>query len=269
MSERAPRLQTPVGRQVHARGYAMLEQPFPPEDVAAIRAAVTAKYAALGSPPTFANPPKEPAPDAEIARVGFIFHKLGVHAPELAARLLTPELVAVARDVLGDDMYLEYTCAVLCNDSRPFFPWHMHVGGVDNVVYRKRGQFPSFDRCERLSVLLYLDDLTDDSGPLLVYPRVLGGSTRAPYDPALERWDDQVELRCKRGSVVLLDQCTWHAAAAKHSRGLRSFIAYYFTAQTAPAPSWVDHSFDAAALAIPLLASVLPRVAAARTLADD
>ena len=145
----------------------------------------------------------------------------------------------------------------------------MHVGGVDNVVYRKRGLFPSFERCERLSVLLYLDDLTDDSGPLLVYPRVLGGSTRAPYDPTLERWDNQVELRCKRGSVVLLDQCTWHAAATKRSTGLRSFIAYYFTAQRAPTPSWVDHSFDEAARAHPLLASVLPRAAHARTPSDD
>ncbi len=117
---------TRAGIALHERGFAVLDERRSDDDVQRLRAGVVAGYEALGSPRTFANPPLEPAPKVEISRVGCVFHQLGAHHPALAAKLLSPELVSVARDVLGDDMHLEYTCAVLCNDERPF--WNEQLG---------------------------------------------------------------------------------------------------------------------------------------------
>ena len=108
-------------------------------------------------------------------------------------------------------------------------------------------------------MLLYLDDLTPDAGTLLIHPRRVTDPTPPPQDPALENWDGQIELACKRGTVVVMDQCTWHAARAKRSPGLRSFIACYFTSSSAPETSFVDESLRALASEGSLLASVLMR----------
>ena len=88
-----------------------------------------------------------------------------------------------------------------------------------------------------------LDDLTPETGELLVYPRRVEDPTRPPFDPAQEDWDGQVELACRSGTVVLLEQNTWHAARGKRSPGLRAFVACYFTASYAEPTSWRDHSW--------------------------
>lgn len=229
--------------ELRERGYAVFENACSPADVQRIRGSLATRYAELGSPCTFARPPAEPGPDVEISVVGLVFHQLGKHCGELAACLLSPEVVASVRALLGDDMHLEYTAGIVNNGSRPFFPWHMHVGGVDNEVYRKQQLFPSFTRSERVTMLLYLDDLTRESGELLVFPRRLEEPTRPPFDPAKEDWDGQVELACRSGTVVLLEQNTWHAARPKRSAGLRAFVACYFTASHAPKTSWRDHGW--------------------------
>jgi hypothetical protein len=247
-------------KQLHERGFIAFEGSYSEEEVSFFREQIARRYDTLGRLTTFARPPLLPAPDVEISVVGLIFHKLGNHFPEFAPLLLKPEVVEAARAALGRDMHLEYACAVVCNDARPFFPWHAHVGGVDNVVYRKQGIFPTFERSERLTSLLYLDDLTDEAGTLLVYPRRIDEPTRPPYDPRRENWEGQVELSCTRGTLVLLEQCTWHAARSKRSPGLRAFIACYFTSCRAPKTSWVDTSFRAWAAEGSPLASILPEV---------
>jgi hypothetical protein len=249
----------PAVNEILERGFTVFERVFSPREVAVLREPIERRYEALGRPATFARPPLEPAPDVEISIVGLVFHKLGAHFPELAVHLLKPEIVRTVRGLLGDDMHLEYTSAVVCNDERPFFPWHMHVGGVDNVVYRKGRLFPDFERSERVTMLLYLDDLTPEAGTLLAYPRGIRDSTLPPHDPKLEHWDGEVELACESGTVVLMEQSTWHAAQPKRSRGLRAFIACYFTSSVATKTSWVDESLRPFAPKGSLLADVLPR----------
>ena len=229
--------------EIRQQGYTVFEDACGPAEVDFIRNRLATRYAELGSPTTFARPPLEPAPDVEISVVGLVFHQLGKHCGDIAPYLLNPEVIAATRAVLGEDMFLEYTAAIVNNGSRPLFPWHMHVGGVDNLVYRKQGLFPTFTRSERITMLLYLDDLTPDAGELLVYPRHLEDPTRPPFDPNDEHWEGQVELACRRGTVVLAEQNMWHAARPKRSEGLRSFVACYFTASYAKETSWRDDSW--------------------------
>jgi ectoine hydroxylase-related dioxygenase (phytanoyl-CoA dioxygenase family) len=258
MIAEAPTDELTAVTEIRERGYTVLEGVFSDDEIASLRAPIERRYEALGRPPTFARPPLEPAPDVEISVVGLVFHKLGAHFPELAAHVFRPPIVQVARGVLGDDMHLEYTSAVVNMGDRPFFPWHMHVGGVDNVVYRKGKLFPDFERSERVTMLLYLHDLTPEAGTLLAYPRRVRDSTLPPHDPTLEHWDGEVELACRQGTVVLMEQCTWHAAKPKRSRGLRAFVAAYFTSSAAKKTSWVDDSLRPFAAEGSLLASMLP-----------
>jgi hypothetical protein len=253
----------PVGdapaEAIRDRGFAVFDRVYSLEDVSLFRESIERRYDALGRPATYARPPLEPAADVEISVVGLVLYKLGVHCPELAPHLFKPEILQAIRGVLGEDMHLEFTSAVVCNGDRPFFPWHMHVGGVDNVRYRKQKLFPTYERSERVTTLLYLDDLTPETGTLLVYPRRVGDPTTPPYDPALEDWEGQIELPCSRGTVVVMEQCTWHAARPKRSPGLRAYIACYFTSSAAETTSWVDDSLRPWASEGSLLASVLPR----------
>lgn len=243
--------------ELQQRGFTVYEDAFSPEDVALLRSRLIASYDALGAPATWANPPLGPAPDVEISKVGLVFHKLGKHCPDVAVRVLEPRIVEDARALLGADMHVEYMAAVVVRGEREFFPWHAHVGGVDNLEYRKRAFFPTFTASERVTGLLYLDDLDDDTGTLLVMPRRIEEDTRPPHDPALEDWAGRIELRCRRGTVVLLEQCTWHAARPKRSPGLRVFIAFYLTARRAPRTSWVDDSLRPFAAESPWIASLL------------
>jgi hypothetical protein len=56
----------------------------------------------------------------------------------------------------------------------------------------------------------------------------------------------------------MLEQCTWHAARAKRSPGLRTYLALYFTSSRAEKTSWTDDSLRPLAADSPLIASILP-----------
>jgi hypothetical protein len=245
-------------KMLRERGYAVLEGLYDAREVETLRTPITQRYREIGAPPTFARPPVEPASRVEVSVVGLVFHELGRHLPELAPRLFHPTVIETARAVLGEDAFLEYAAAVVNRDERPFFPWHAHMGGVDNVVYRKGGVFPRYAEPERITGLIYLDDLTEETGTLLVAPRAMDDPTAPPHDPNQEDWPEQVELACRRGTVVLLDQSTWHAARPMRRKGLRSFIAFYLTSPRAAPTSWVDRSFTPHCADAPLLASLLP-----------
>ncbi len=238
-------------------GYTLLPSLHPAHEVERLHAAIAEVYEGLGAPETHAVPPQHPAPDVEISVVGLVMHQLGKHCGALADVLLRPEAVAVAEQALGPGMFLEYSAAVVNRGERPFFPWHMHVGGVDNVKYRKEGLFPRFERLERLTMLTYLTDLEPEQGELLVFPRRIEDPQEAPHPPNEASWPGSARLACRRGSVALLDQSTWHAALPKASPGLRVFIACYFAAAHATPTSWVDRSWEGLAAEGSLLASTL------------
>jgi ectoine hydroxylase-related dioxygenase (phytanoyl-CoA dioxygenase family) len=146
----------------------------------------------------------------------------------------------------------------VADSYRPFFAWHTHIGGIDDGKYRREGVWPHFDEPQRLMTLLYVNDIEPDNGPLLVYPRRVADPTPPPFDPYLKHWPDEVVLTPRKGSVVMMDQCTWHAVRAKQSAGIRSFIGCYFRSSKAPPTEWEDESLRAIQGGSELLRSVLP-----------
>lgn len=237
-------------RELYERGYTVFERAYSEEEVEYFRSLLSSKYDALGRPALAANPPAYPAPDVEIGPAGMVLLKLTQCHPELAARLFKPYIIEAIRGLLGDDMHLELSAGAISDAQRPFFDWHIHVDGLpygellaraaqhgDDYTLGHKPVFRTYERSERVTTLLYLDDIDDDNGKLLVYPRRLQDPTPPPFDVKSERWEGEVEISCPRGSFVILEQCIWHAARPKRSPGLRRFIGSYFAAEGAtPAP---------------------------------
>jgi hypothetical protein len=246
-------------RELFERGYTVFERAYSTEEVDYFRDRLTRVYDEIGRPKLSANPPYQPTPDVEIGPAGIVFHKLTTHYPDMAARLYKRHIIDTIRGLLGDDMRLELPAGALSDSTRPFFDWHVHIGGVDDAYFDNKRVYTTFERSERVTVLLYLDDLTEENGRLLVYPRKLTDPTAPPYDVKREAWPGQIEIACPRGSMVVIEQCTWHAARQKRSPGVRGFIGSYFAAGFAETSPLADESLQGWSGDDELFRSILPR----------
>lgn len=242
---------------LRARGYTVFERVYDPAWVAALREELSSLHEALGRPPLHDPGARAIAPGIELCAAGLALRSILEQRPAWAPTLLHPGVVAALRGVLGDDMVLEIAGAVLSDRARPFFPWHSHIGGVDDGVYWRRGAWPEVAGIERVMTLLYLQDLDDDAGPMLVLPRAADDPSGPPFARELDAWPGQVELRPPSGSVIALEQRTWHAIRRMRGPGLRIFVGTTFAAREAAPAGYVDRELGRFAAASPLLASVL------------
>ncbi|MBW2463492.1 MAG: phytanoyl-CoA dioxygenase family protein [Deltaproteobacteria bacterium] len=211
------------------RGFTVLPALYREEDVQAVRACLHDLHRSMESPLAGGAP----RPGVEVSPAGMVFHRLAAERPDIVPRLLHPNAVEVVRGLLGDDMVLELLAGVVSDHHRPFFEWHTHVGGVDDESTGYNREFPTFTTSERVTMLHYVEGLTDDNGPLLVLPRRVDEATEAPHPTSQEQWPGQVELLCPPGSVVILEQSTWHAACRRKTPGIRLYTGFYFAAATA------------------------------------
>ncbi len=246
-------------RELREQGYTVFERAYSEEEVDFLRSRLVGAWQSIGSPPLRSDPPTRPYPDVELGPAGVVFHGITNRFPEMAPRLYKPEIIDVLRGLLGDDMRLELPAGALSDASRPFFDWHTHIDGVDDAFYENRRVFTTFQRSLRVTHLLYLDDLTPENGRLLVYPRRITDPTNPPFDPKVQEWEGRVEIACPRGSVVVIEQCTWHAAYPKRSPGMRGFIGSYFAASAARPTPWTDPKLSSWQGDDPLFRSLIPR----------
>lgn len=217
-------------RDLYTKGYAVFERAWSDEEVDELRGQLVSKWEELGKPALYVNPPVTVGEDAVTGPAGLTFPKLATRHPNLAPLFFKPYIIETIRRVLGDGMRLEVIAGALSDKTRPFFDWHVHIDGVDDAYYDHKRPYPLFSKPERLIHLLYLDDLCEENGELLVFPRKISDPTTPPFEKTLEEWPGQVEIRCPRGSVVILEQCTWHAVRRMRGDGVRGFIGSYFVA---------------------------------------
>jgi hypothetical protein len=246
-------------RAVREQGFTVVERSHSPQTVAKFRAGLEELYERQGSPTPYSLKGEQLGPDVQLAPTGFVITRLLALFPEFADELFNPDVIEVLRRVLGRDMHLELTGAVICDATRPFFSWHNHIGGIDVEDYRARTSWPRFIESQRVIAVLYLDDVGEDGGELRAYPRAIRDPTEAPYDEMTPDWEGQAKLHFPAGSTVIFEQCTWHAAMAKTSPGLRMFMGAYLTSARAPKTEAVDDSLVGFEGGGELLQSLLPK----------
>jgi phosphoribosylformylglycinamidine (FGAM) synthase-like amidotransferase family enzyme len=87
----------------------------------------------------------------------------------------------------------------------------------------------------------------------------MGDPLDPPHDTGLRDWDGQVELRVRAGTLVVVEQCTWHAVRQQLDDTPRIWICCTFCSRDAPRCGWFDERLMHARVDDPLLQSVLPR----------
>ena len=246
-------------QQILEQGYTVFENAYDEAWVDAVRRDIVADYEALGSPALWTRDSEQLAEDVVVCMAGLTVHGFLPRMPERASTLLKPEIIEAFRGALGEDMLMEVAGWVISDKHRPFFDWHIHANGLDDSYYLKRGYWPKLDKCERVMALLYLDDLEPDQGPLLVHPHKVGDPLDPPYDTSLESWEGMVELNVKRGSLVAVEQGTWHAVRRQLNDEKRIWICCTFCSADAPRCGWFDERLAQYETDDPLLRSVLPK----------
>jgi hypothetical protein len=246
-------------QEILERGFTVFEDAYDQAWVEEVRAEILADYEALGRPPLWSREAEQLAEDVVVCMAGLTVHGLLPRLPERAKSLLEPRIIEAFRQVLGEDMHMEVAGWVISDKRRPFFDWHIHADGQDDSYHLRRGFWPKIETAQRLMALLYLDDLDEDHGPLLVHPHKIGEPLDPPHDTGLRDWEGQVELRVRRGTLVAVEQCTWHAVRQQLCEGPRIWICCTFAASEAPRCGWFDQRLLHYQSDNPLLQSVLPR----------
>ncbi len=225
--------------QLRERGYAVFDGYLDPSTAATLRARLLA-LAEPVRPATLYEPDTRELNDwAAVSASGLALRGFAGRQPELLDRYLRPPLVALVRECLGEAR-VEELGALISDTARPFFRWHTHIGGEDEGVRFKSGHWPRPERVERVLTLLYLDDVDEDAGALYVLPRRVGEPTEPPGDIDEVEWPGRVALYPKAGTLVALEQCTWHAAAARSRPGERVLAAAYFAGSDVAPADWAD-----------------------------
>jgi hypothetical protein len=224
-------------------GYTLLPGLYDAATVQALRDALTDLHAEVGHLPLYAREPIRDTPHTEISSTGLVFFHLLGWRPGLAPLLMHPTALQVVRDILGLQPRIELVGAVMTDHTRPFFEWHNHVGGPDDEDIRVSGEVrPTSMRPQRLSYLIYLDEATIDDGPLLVLPGRPTDTRHAPEPRDRIRWQGDVAVTWPAGSVLLIDETTWHAVPQRTHPGLRRWVGAYFAAADVPHSQRLDES---------------------------
>lgn len=209
-----------------AQGYAVVPSFWSADKYLPLRESIEAIWRELGEPPLHAVDDLDIAPDCNVTAVGFTLLSLLARTPAPLPFVTDPILLEVFGRCLGQGYELEQVSAVLSDQERPFFFWHSHLGGIDGVDFRNQEWGPR-ERFERIVCTLYCCPVDADHGTMLVQPRTLAEPTKAPFRPGREPWPSAVEVAGPPGTLVLLDEATWHAVRPMQVSGRRCFAAFF------------------------------------------
>ncbi|RLB53330.1 MAG: hypothetical protein DRJ42_12215, partial [Deltaproteobacteria bacterium] len=235
-------------RELNERGYSVFEDLVGPAEVQSLKETIEGAVAQLAPASLWAASNVELSGGAVVTAAGLALTRIFDAHPALLEGVLPPRLVDAMRAFLGETAVLEIAGAVVNDASRPFFPWHTHIDGVDEGDRVRAGEWPEPPEAQRVFTLLYLQDLDEETGPLYVLPRHSGDPTPPPHPILRRNWPGMVELRPRAGTLVALDQCLWHAAASLTGPGLRTFVGCYFAARGAPRHPWANPALVSAPL---------------------
>lgn len=205
-------------------GWALLPALHTQDDLRSFAAMLDELRARFGATVLHRDEPAWLAEGVEVARPGLAFYRLLELAPELGPRLFPAALLAAVRDVLGEEPRIEMVGAVTSDETRPFTEWETHLGGPRDAEWRREGRRPRKARIERVAAFVFLEEL----GPWRVLPRRVGDPVEPPRAIDEPDWPDAVTLNGPPGSVLILDESTWHCVPPRATPGLRRFVGAYF-----------------------------------------
>jgi ectoine hydroxylase-related dioxygenase (phytanoyl-CoA dioxygenase family) len=125
-----------------------------------------------------------------------------------------PELVESARDLIGEDVQLLALDLLLVRSGAGGVGWHRDVTFV-------------CDKTLSINTGIYLQDMTEETGPLRVVP----GShrwERGPDQPGADPLREEVRVPVPAGAAVFFDAALWHTGDRNRSGADRLALFPYF-----------------------------------------
>lgn len=239
--------ETMSSRRLHdlaTQGAAVLPGIYSSEDIAIFRQALEAVHAQLGWPPLTAMGKVDLGRGCVMSANGLAVGRLLDFAPDLAPRMLHPDVRALLREALGPDVEAEIIAGCMSDHHRSMHPWHTHIGGPDEDV-ADAAIVCAPDEIRRVSLLVYLDDLEPGAGQLLYWPRRLSDPTSQPFEEERDEWEGGVTLSCPAGTAVVLEERTWHGATTRTLAGYRMFVGGQFVCSSRLRASRADPALPA------------------------
>jgi hypothetical protein len=214
------------------RGWLLLPSVVQEDHCARLLETLEGVWVQQGRPATYARGDAQLTPSVTVSPVGMAVFDLLARLPEAREWLLRP-VEAVAKEALGGAFRLENVAGVLSDHTRPFFFWHHHLEGLldarEYLALEERYPIPG--RLRRLSCTLYPVPLDDEHGVMLLHPRRIDAPTHPPGEDMDAPWPGQHVLRCPPGSILVMDECVWHAVTPMTRPGRRGFLAGFLVAQ--------------------------------------
>jgi hypothetical protein len=87
--------------------------------------------------------------------------------------------------------------------------------------------FPG-ERPLSVNTILYLDDITPESGPTFVVPGTHRGEDLPPRDQRFEPLPGEVAVHARAGDAVFINSAIWHSGGCNRGDGLRRGIYLYY-----------------------------------------
>lgn len=141
--------------------------------------------------------------------------------------------LSVARALMGPQIQVSMSARITYPDEpNQETMWHQHLRYIPKPLP------PWFVRPHAMDVLIYLDDVTDDNGPLCVVP---GSHHRLQEEPPGEYYGDfpdQWVLHPPAGTAVMLHANTWHRAMPNNANGTKRRLLIFNYA-----PTYLKRSF--------------------------
>jgi ectoine hydroxylase-related dioxygenase (phytanoyl-CoA dioxygenase family) len=138
---------------------------------------------------------------------GFFMRYLMDKEPEFMALMKFQPIMSVARAMLGHQVQVSLTARISApGPENQETMWHQHLRYIPKPLP------PWFLRPHCIDVLIYLDDVTDENGPLCIIP---GSHENIQEEPPIDYFDDlpgQLKLYPPAGTAVILHCNLWHRA---------------------------------------------------------
>lgn len=225
--------------ELTTQGYTVLAGIYSSEDIGVFRTTLDAIYDELGRPSLTAVDKPNLGRGCVMSASGLAIGRLLDHAPELAPRMLHPDVRAVLRGALGPQVEAEVIGGCISDRRRSMHPWHTHIGGPDEDIVDPAVACSPL-AIQRVSLLVYLDELRPGSGQLMIYPRRQSDPVTQPFEDERGQWGGQIVLSCPAGTAVVIEERTWHAATTRTFPGLRMFVGGQFVSSPALRASRAD-----------------------------
>ena len=191
-----------LSAEIHDRGFCILPDVIPLDQCQQIADSVRGTVERL----------RESYPCPE--NVGFVPGLIN-HDQSFAEYLSAPALLDLCHDLLGHNIRITFTSAIINHSGNLRGDWHADWPFNQTNAGHVPAPYP--DRIMHLTTLWMITEFTTENGATLIVP----GSHRESINPTAEAWDGPADQPFENehpacgpaGSVLVMDSRMWHATS--------------------------------------------------------